>query len=159
MGGKVTNVTREQWDNICKQRISAMMFGGRVRSEVAIRHANETMEQDYGPRPDPEPEKPKAPEPPWWARAAIRVTLGKEQKGMAQRIVVSLVYALSAMMAAFQTSGMPQTPEGWLALVMAGLVAGWGKFSSNTTVIAPNRAAWTETERKQEALDALNKGL
>ena len=152
-------MTREQWDKTCKARISAMMFGGRIRPEVAMRHANETMEQDYGPRPDPEPEKPKAPEPPWWARAAIRVTLGKEQRGMAQRVIVSLVYAISAMAAAFQAGGTPQTIEAWMALVMAGVIAFWGKFSSNTTVVAPNRAAWTEQERKQEALDALNKGL
>ena len=155
----VTNLTRQQWDDIARARISAMMFGGRVKAEVAMRHANETMEQDYGPRPDPEPEKLKAPEPPWWARAAIRVTLGKEQRGMAQRIIVSLVYAISAIVAAFQTGGMPQTPEAWIALVMAGVIAFWGKFSSNTTIMAANRAPWTEAERKKDALDQLNKGL
>lgn len=78
---------------------------------------------------------------------------------MTQRIIVSLAYALSAMGAAFQASGIPTTPEGWIGLVMAGIVAFWGKFSSSTTVIAPNRAPWTEEERKKEALDALNKGL
>jgi hypothetical protein len=155
----MSNITRQQWDDICEARISALMFNGRVKAEVAIRHANETMVQDYGPRPDPEPEKPKAPEPPWWARAAIRVTLGKEQKGMAQRVLVSLVYAISAMVAAFQAGGMPSTPEQWAALVMAGVIAFWGKFSSNTTIVAANRAAWTPEERKQDALDQLNKGL
>ena len=40
--------------------ISAMVFGGKVRAGVAMRRARETMAQDYGPRPDPEPEKPKA---------------------------------------------------------------------------------------------------
>lgn len=152
----MAKLTREQWDNIAKARISAMMFGGRIGAGVAMRHTQETMEQDYGPRPEKEPDKQ---EPPWWARAAIRVTLGKEQKGMAQRIVVSLVYAISAMAAVHQAGGMPQTPEAWMALVMAGVIAFWGKFSSNTTVVAPNRAAWTPEERKQEALDALNKGL
>ena len=152
----MAKLTREQWDNIAKARISAMMFGGKVSAGVAMRHAQETMEQDYGPRPEKEP---KAPEPPWWARAAIRVTLGKEQKGMAQRILVSLVYAISAMVAAFQAGGMPATAEQWAALVMAGVIAFWGKFSSSTTVVAPNRAAWSDQERKQEALDALNKGL
>lgn len=154
----MTNVTREQWDDICKQRISAMMFGGRVRAEVAIRHANETTEQDYGPRPDKEPEV-KTAEPPWWARLALRVTVGKGDKGMTQRIIVSLVYAISAMAAAFQATGTPQTVEAWIGLIVAGVVAFWGKFSSSTTIIVPNRAPWTEDERKKEALDALNKGL
>lgn len=152
-------LTREQWDGIAKARISAMMFGGRVKAEVAMRHANETMVQDYGPRPDPEPEKPQAPEPPWWAKAAIRVTLGKGDKNMTQRILVSLAYAFSAMMATYQAGGMPQTPEAWMALVMAGVIAFWGKFSSSTTIVAANRAPWTEAERKQDALDQLNKGL
>ena len=78
---------------------------------------------------------------------------------MAQRVIVSLAYALSAIMAAYQAGGMPSTPEQWAALVMAGVIAFWGKFSSSTTVVAANRAPWTDAERKQEALDALNKGL
>lgn len=57
----VTNLTRQQWDDVCRRRISSLMFGGRVKAEVAIRHANETMVQDYGPRPEEDREESKAP--------------------------------------------------------------------------------------------------
>lgn len=78
---------------------------------------------------------------------------------MAQRIVVALAYAISVGMATWQATGTPETPEQWGGFVVAVIIAFWGKFSSNTTVVAPNRAAWTEQERKAEALDALNKGI
>ena len=78
---------------------------------------------------------------------------------MAQRVIVSLAYAFSAMFAAYQVSGLPQGAEAWIALVMSGVVTFWAKFSSNQTIVAPNRPAWTDEQRKQEALDQLNKGL
>ena len=78
---------------------------------------------------------------------------------MAQRIIVSLVYALAAVAATIQGAGIPQTPEAWIGLAVTMVVTFWGKFSSNTTVIAANRAPWTDAQRKQEALDELNKGL
>lgn len=140
-------MTREEWDAIAKARISAMMFGGRVKAEVAIRHANETTEQDYGPRPDPEPEEQEQPEPPWWVRAALRVTLGKEGSSMPQRILVALAYAVSAIMAAYQATGAPTTVEGWIGLAVAGVVAFWGKFSSSTTVLSPARVGETQATK------------
>jgi hypothetical protein len=78
---------------------------------------------------------------------------------VALRILTSLGYAVLAAVAAIQVSGVPTTVEGWVALASAAIIAFWGKFSTNTRIIAPNRAAWTPAERKQEALDALNKGL
>jgi hypothetical protein len=155
----MTNVTRKQWDDICKNRIRDRVFVSGADAGKAIRDAHASMERDYGPRPDPEPIPPGEIVPPWWVRAALRVTVGKESKGMAQRVIVSLAYAVSAMVAAFQATGMPQTPEAWAGLVMAGVIAFWAKFSSNQTVLAANRPAWTEEQRKQEALDQLNKGL
>jgi hypothetical protein len=76
-----------------------------------------------------------------------------------QRVIVAVLYGLSAASAAITATGMPSTPEGWASLAVTFAIAAWGKFSSNTTVIAPNRAAWTPEQRKQEALDELNKGL
>lgn len=73
-----------------------------------------------------------------------------------QRIVVALMYAVSAIVAAFQATGVPQTVEAWVGLLMAGVVAFWGKYSSNTTLVAADRAPWSEAERKQAALDAIN---
>lgn len=78
---------------------------------------------------------------------------------MAQRIIVSLTYAVAAVAAAIQGTGIPQTTEAWIGLVITFIVTFWGKFSSSTTVFAMNRAAWTPEQRKKEALDELNKGL
>ena len=46
-----------------------------------------------------------------------------------------------------------------VGLGMAFLIAAWGKYSSSQTFLAPNRPAWTDEQRKQEALALLNKGL
>ena len=75
------------------------------------------------------------------------------------RIFSALVYGLSAAAAAIQATGLPKTPEGWVGLGMAFLIAAWGKYSSSQTFLAPNRPAWTDEQRKQEALALLNKGL
>jgi len=69
---------------------------------------------------------------------------------MAQRIIVSLLYAVGIVVAAFQAQGIPSTPEGWIGLVVAFIGAFWAKFSSSTTIIAPNRAVWTPDVRKVE---------
>lgn len=77
---------------------------------------------------------------------------------MTQRILTALAYTVVAVVAALQT-GMPANAEGWIGMAVLAVTTFWAKFSSNTTILAPNRAAWTETERKQEALAVLNKGL
>lgn len=78
---------------------------------------------------------------------------------MVQRIITSAIYALVAVAAAYQASGMPQNADAWGGLIVLAITTFWAKYSSNTTIIAPNRAAWTDQQRKQEALDELNKGL
>jgi hypothetical protein len=62
---------------------------------------------------------------------------------MAQRIIVALLYALAGLGAVIQTSGLPHTPEAWIGIVVAFGVAFWGKFSSSTTVVSPNRTGET----------------
>lgn len=69
---------------------------------------------------------------------------------MAQRIIVALVYAVGIVIAAFQATGVPQTTEAWIGLVIAFVTGFWGKFSSSTTIIAPNRTAWSAEQRKVE---------
>ena len=78
---------------------------------------------------------------------------------MTQRVIVALAYAISVAAAMWQASGTPETPEAWGGFIVAIVIAGWGKFSSNTTVVGMDRKVWTPEERKQEALDALNKGI
>jgi hypothetical protein len=76
---------------------------------------------------------------------------------MAQRIIVALVYAVGGLIAVLQGTGVPTTPEAWIGFVLAFVMGFWGKFSSSQTIVAMNRPAWTDEQRKQEALDALNK--
>jgi hypothetical protein len=76
---------------------------------------------------------------------------------MAQRIIVALVYAVGIVIAAFQATGTPQTPEAWIGLVIAFIGGFWAKFSSSQTIVAMNRPAWTDEQRKAEALALLNK--
>jgi hypothetical protein len=76
-----------------------------------------------------------------------------------QRVIVALLYAIGIVSATLQASGMPQTPEAWIGLVLAFVMGFWAKFSSSQTVVAMNRPAWTEAERSKAALDELNKGI
>ena len=76
---------------------------------------------------------------------------------MAQRIIVSLLYAVGAVAAVLQGTGIPATPEAWVGLVLSFITTFWAKFSSSQTIIAMNRPAWTDEQRKAEALALLNK--
>lgn len=78
---------------------------------------------------------------------------------MVSRVFIALTYAVGIVMAAFQATGTPQTTEAWIGLVVAFVGAFWAKFSSSQTIIAPNRPAWTDEQRKAEALAELNKGI
>jgi hypothetical protein len=63
------------------------------------------------------------------------------------RIGKALIYAIIAAGGVIQAGGAPKTAEGWIGLVITSIVAGWGKYSSSTTLIAPNRTPWTNQER------------
>lgn len=64
-----------------------------------------------------------------------------------QRIIVALGYAVSAVVATLTATGAPTSVEAWVGLAIAAIVAFWGKYSSNTTVVAANRTPWTEAQR------------
>lgn len=80
---------------------------------------------------------------------------------MGQRILYSLMYAITTTAGAAAASGFvfPQTWEAWVGFGLAFLVTFWGKFSTNTRPIAMDRIVWTEQARKDAALADLNKGL
>jgi hypothetical protein len=64
-----------------------------------------------------------------------------------KRIGTALMYGLVTALASYQASH-PATLEGWLTGVITPfVVAAWGKYSSSTTVIAPDRASWTPEQR------------
>lgn len=64
-----------------------------------------------------------------------------------QRILTALGYAVVALVGAYQASGPPATAEAWGGLIVLAITTFWGKYSSSTTVIAPNRQVFTPEER------------
>lgn len=66
---------------------------------------------------------------------------------MTNRILMAVVYGIGAILVVLQTQGVPSTVEGWIGIVVSFIVAAWGKFSSEQTLIAANRKIWTESQR------------
>jgi len=149
-------LTRKEWDRECTKRISARLGRGFSHDAGKVMwETNAEMAQEFGPRPRPD-------ELPWTVRTGVSIALGtvipdKGVRIMAQRIIVSLLYAVGAIAAVVQGTGVPTTPEAWVGLVVAFVTTFWGKFSSSQTIIAANRTAWTDEQRKAEALAELNK--
>ena len=56
------------------------------------------------------------------------------------RILTAVAYAIGAAYAAYQALTPPISVEAYIGLGVTFLITFWGKFSSSTTVIAPNRA-------------------
>ena len=71
---------------------------------------------------------------------------------MQQRIIVAVGFGVSAVIASLQINGLPSTRERWLGVLIVFLVAAWGKYSSNTTIVGPDREAWTPERRMVEAV-------
>jgi hypothetical protein len=69
------------------------------------------------------------------------------------------MYAVGGLIAVLQGTGVPTNPEAWIGFVLAFVMSFWGKFSSSRTIIAMDRPIWTNEQRKQAALDELNKGI
>lgn len=94
--------------------------------------------------------------PPLWLRVALKFAGRKlaglrpaEEVTMKQRLLVSLLFGLGALVSALQVNGFPQMPEGWLGLAGVFVAAAWGKFSSNQTIVAPDREVWTPEKRAE----------
>ena len=98
--------------------------------------------------------EPKGPRLPLRARLALW-WLGKKLEGVKpmevsmlwKKLIVSLVYGIGATGAVLSVVLQDSTITGteWMALLSAFAAAGWGKFSSNTTVVAPSRKGETIT--------------
>lgn len=143
----MSQLTRARWDAIWrnswakarKEHPTADL--GRLQTATT-----RAVTEVYGPRP-PAPQKPPLP-----ARVGLWA-LGKKLKGtkplevpmLMQKVVVALVFglgAISVMLNGALADGLISGQE-WGELLSAFFVAFWGKFSSNTTVIAPSRKGET----------------
>lgn len=141
-------MTREEWDGLwwaCFARLRRLGYD----PIVAHRTAREITIARYGQQP---------PKPPIWIRFGLSFVKRKisglapvEVKPMLQRVLIAAVYgigALGAVLSAVLSDGKVDGQE-WAALLSAFVVAAWGKFSSNTTVIAPGREVWSAEERAE----------
>ena len=138
-------LTREQWDIewwACHARLTKQ---GRD-SASAFRMAREITTARYGPQPEGASLGLKV-----WSSVTRRKLLGVRVTGgvMKQRIIVSIGYGLAGVLAAVQVNGLPSTRDGWLGFAGVFVAAAWGKFSSNTTLVAPDRATWTPEQRAE----------
>jgi hypothetical protein len=75
---------------------------------------------------------------------------------MQQRIITSALYGAAAVIAALQV-GIPSDKQGWLGIAVVFASAAWGKYSSNQTIVAPDRAVWSPEQRREELMAPLNK--
>lgn len=137
-------MTHEEWEaewRACFARLRAKGY----ELLQAQKMARDITRARYGPQPS---------KPPLWLRVTVKM-LGRkpdsirpaEEKTMKQRIVSSVIFGLAAVLSALQVSGLPTDSKGWLALGGVFIAAAWGKFSSNQTLLAPNRDVWTEEKR------------
>lgn len=69
---------------------------------------------------------------------------------MVKRLGTAVVYGLSAVGAALQLK-MPTNRNEWFALLGVFTAAAYGKFSTETSVVAPNRTEWTEEQKREAA--------
>lgn len=65
-----------------------------------------------------------------------------------RRIVNALIFALAAAVAVLGTVGEPHGVLAWVGLVVSAFLTGYGKYSTSTKLIEPNREVWTEEQRK-----------
>jgi len=100
------------------------------------------------------PKPPKEPKPPlqmrlglWWLRRKLKGVKPLEVSMFVKKLVVSLLYGLGAAAPVIQLALADSAMSGdeWAAVMSAFIAAFWGKFSSNTTVLAPARDGETIT--------------
>lgn len=65
------------------------------------------------------------------------------------RVLRAISYAVAAVAAVLGTVGAPTTWQGWVGFVLMALVAGWGKYSTSTRLVHPNREVWEGEEPTQ----------
>ncbi len=67
-----------------------------------------------------------------------------------RRILNALAYALTMAALVLGTVGQPHDWKGWLLFLGAAILTGYGKYSSSTTLVAMDRAVWTDEQRAQK---------
>lgn len=68
-----------------------------------------------------------------------------------ERIANAVVYMLIAIGGVLEASGVPKGMEGWIGMAVVAITAFWGKYSTSTRLMGPDRVVWPQEVRKVEA--------
>lgn len=141
-------MTREEWDAEWKACMARLRAKGTELLE-AQRLARDITSARYGARP--------AGLPLTWRLALGFLKRKAGGSSMTQRILTSLGFALGVALPLYTAAGLASSPGGtevigaeWAGIIWSALVAGYGNFKSNTTILSPNRTEWTPEQRKAE---------
>lgn len=142
-------ITREHWDLLFKNHLlEARKRYPSLDTRELHRRVRRAIVMSYGPRPPGEPKPPLAVRMGLWAlKKKLRGLAPVEVKmsPLVKKFFVSVIYgvgALSGVVGPLLADGSITGNE-WGALFSAFVAAFWGKFSSNTTVLAPSREGET----------------
>ena len=123
------------WESARKNNPTADMLA--LRKEV-----RRVMEKTYGPCP-PEPPKPplKMRLGLWWLKKKLKNVPTLEVSMLKKKLIVSLVFGIGAVGQLLNSALADGSISGaeWGAMLTPFVAAFWGKFSSNTTIVAPSR--------------------
>jgi hypothetical protein len=132
-------VTRAEWDAKWLSAFNHFYERGRSFEKASERAWTETKLK-FGPRPEGTKGLPLG------YRIGVELLLSKlrglaakEKNPMSQRILNAAIYTVVAVLAAFQATGLPQTTEAWVGLAVLAVTTFWGKFSTSTRLVFPNR--------------------
>lgn len=140
-------MTSEEWKAEF-EKIQLHLINDRgMHPRVAWKRARIKMEQHHGKQPI----KPTLPLKVrllfWWVGGKLKGMKPMEAKmsHFWRKVVVSAIYGVGALGAVVSVALQDGSISGaeWMGMLSAFAAAAWGKFSSNTTVIAPSRKGET----------------
>ena len=147
-------MTPAEWDKHHRAAVSRLHFEKRLPHFQAWHLAMEETIRTHGQRPKELGRLPlNARIVLWWAKKKLEgmkpeVVSMTGHSSFVKKLIVSVVYGisvLSAVLTAALEDGVINGDE-WFLMLSAFAAAFWGKFSSNTTIIAPSREGETVTE-------------
>ncbi len=145
----MTTMTRERWLQIEKLQWEKILkdnpTANRRRLQKQLRKA---MIATHGPLPPEEAKPPvKVRIGLWWIRKKLKGMTPTEVPMFLKKLIVSLMFGVGAAAAAVQLALADSAISGdeWGLILSAFFAAAYGKFSSNTTVIAPSRTGESMT--------------
>jgi hypothetical protein len=140
-------MTHDEWKAEFDRIVLHLVNDRGLSPRLAAKRARIKMQHRYGRQP----KKPRLPLrlrlTLWWVGRKLKGTKPVEVKmsHVWQKVVVSLMYGIGALGAVVSVALQDGSISGaeWMSMLSAFVAAAWGKFSSNTTVIAPSRKGET----------------